>query len=416
MALLGNADLLKLVLLRSCALGAFQITVIAVSWQVYLLTGDSFYLGLIGLSQFLPVLVFAPLAGALADRMDRRRLSAFASLLGAVSTVILLALALSGQASFASIVAASMAIASGRAFAFPAQASMIPMVASREDLANAIALGSSVNKMSMILGPAVGGVLLTGGAEANYAVSAVMLLVSASLAVSIRARNAVAPGGRSQVGLGEMLEGLPFIRRRPLLLGVMSLDLAATLLGGATALLPYYVKDVLHAGPAALGLLRASPAAGAILTALLLVRFPVNRFAGKAMLVAAGVYGAGTVLFGLSAWLPLSVAALMIVGMADFISVIVRQTIVQLMTPDEMRGRVSAIAVTFINASNTLGQFESGAVAAVIGPVGSVVSGGIASMLVAVAWWRRFPEIAEVDLDSPELMDNARATDRKTIV
>jgi MFS family permease len=419
-AILGNRDLLRLVVLRSCALGAFQVTVTALAWQVYLLTGDPFDLGLIGLVQFLPVLLLAPLAGALADRMDRRRLSSLASLIGAISTAALLSMTLAGSAGFPVVALAAMAIATGRAFAFPAQAAMIPMVVRREELSGAIAFGSSMNKMAMIVGPALGGLLLTLGAAVNYGVAVAMLLTSSALALSIRT-NATAPGASRRansghVGLREMLGGLPFIWNRPLLLGVMSLDLFSTLLGGATALLPYYVRDVLHSGPATLGILRASPAIGAILVAALLVRYPVNRHAGKAMLGGTVGYGLATVVFGLSHHLWLSVAALMIVGMCDFVSVIVRQTVVQLATPDAMRGRVSAVAVTFINASNTLGQFESGVAAGLLGPVGAVVSGGVGSVAVALVWWKLFPDVSRVDLDQPQLAENAKATDRKTIV
>lgn len=413
--LLTNADLAKLVCLRAFALASFQITSIAISWQVYLFTGDALSLGFIGMVQFLPVLVLAPLSGTVSDRMDRRHVSAAASIGGCVATFVLIWASSRSQITLAPLLALLAIIATGRVFGFPAQSAMTPSIVARADLGRAITISSTANKIAMIGGPALGGLLLTAGPQANYAVSAALLATSALLSLSIRPFEQ--PRGEKQpISFAEMVRGVPFIFSRPLLLGAMSLDLFATLLGGATALLPIYVRDILHAGPEILGLLRSAPAIGAVAMAVILVRYPIGRHAGRIMLGGAAIYGLATIIFGLSVSLPLSVAALMIVGATDFCSTIVRQTVVQLGTPDEMRGRVAAVSAACINASNNLGQFESGAVAALAGPVGSVVIGGVGTLLIAFIWARRFPMLAHIDLSHEALADIARSTDRKTVV
>jgi len=251
------------------------------------------------------------------------------------------------------------------------------------------------SQAAIVVGPAVGGFVYVAGAQAVYAVCAALFAIAGALVAGVRYEHA--PAASRKVDAATLLAGVHFVRHRPVVLGAISLDLFAVLLGGATALLPIFAKDILHTGPWGLGLLRASPAAGAVAMSLLLTRWPIARRAGRVLLGAVALYGAATLVFGLSHWFGLSMAALVVAGAADMVSIVIRQSLVQLDTPDDMRGRVSAVNSVFIGASNQLGEFESGATAALLGPVGSVLLGGVGTLVVAGLWLKLFPALAQRD-------------------
>jgi predicted MFS family arabinose efflux permease len=283
-----------------------------------------------------------------------------------------------------------------RAFEMPAQQALLAGVVRPADFPRATAMSASAHQLATICGPAAGGLLYAAsGPGWTYLLAGLAVLGSALLVLLIRATQRVAARGR--VTLEVLLSGLVFLRARPALLGAVSLDMVAVLLGGATALLPIYARDILHTGPWGLGILRAAPAAGALAMSLLLAWKPLGRHAGRSMFRAVLVFGAATVVFGLSESLVLSCLALAVLGAADIVSVVVRQSLVQLGTPDEMRGRVAAVNSLFIGASNQLGEFESGVLAALLGPVAAVVLGGVGTMAVALLWMRWFPSLRAVD-------------------
>jgi MFS family permease len=372
-----------------------QMMMVALGWQMYELTGSAWDLGLVGLAQFLPALLLALPAGHVVDRHDRARV------LMVVLVVQALAAAALGGASHLHVVsrevvlAVSVVLGCLRAFQMPANQAMLPQLVGMAVLPRALALSSGAMQASIIAGPAIGGFVYALGAQAVYAFSA-LGFAAACLAMS-RVRLRPVERSREPANWGTLLAGLAFIRQRPVVLGAMSLDLFAVLLGGATALLPLYARDILHAGPVALGLLRSAPAVGALGMSVLLAHRPIQRRAGHWLLVAVGVYGLSMIAFGLSTSVLLSLLALAVSGAADMVSVVVRQTLVQLETPDSMRGRVSAVSAVFIGASNQLGEFESGVTAAWWGAVASVVAGGVGTVLVVAAWFKLFPELARRD-------------------
>ncbi|HEY0202004.1 MAG TPA: MFS transporter, partial [Burkholderiaceae bacterium] len=289
----------------------------------------------------------------------------------------------------------SILLGVARAFQMPAQQALIPMLVPPSMLPRAMAFSSSGMQVAIIGGPALGGVIFVAGAVAVYATCMVLFALGGMLLMWLRYN--YVPQAREPVSVRSLLAGVGFIWRRKVVLGAVSLDLFAVLLGGAVALLPMFAKDILHTGPWGLGLLRASPAAGALVMSVLLTRWPLERKVGRRLLCAVAVFGLATVVFGISHSLWLSMGALAVTGAADTISVVVRQTLVQLETPDAMRGRVSAVNSVFIGASNQLGEFESGATAALLGPVGATVLGGVGTLLVALCWLRLFPSLARRD-------------------
>jgi MFS family permease len=281
-----------------------------------------------------------------------------------------------------------------RAFQMPAQQALVPLLVPQRLLVRALALSSTGMEIAVIGGPALGGVLYVAGAIYVYSLCAVLMLAASALALAVHYRHMASHLATSWATL---FAGVGYVWRHKLILGATTLDLFAVLLGGATALLPIFARDILHTGPEGLGLLRASPAVGALLMSLVLARWPMQRHVGRRLLMAVGAFGLATVLFGLSTSLWLSIAALIATGAADCISVVTRSTLVQLETPDDMRGRVSAVNSIFIGASNQLGEFESGATASIWGPVGSVVVGGVGTLLVAGLWFKLFPALAQRD-------------------
>ncbi len=381
-------------LARLAGVMANQMLMVALAWHMYDITGSAWDLGLVGLFQFVPALLMTLPAGHLADRLHRGRIFAACMLLQAGVALLLVLATRGGFATRELILAISVVLGMARAFQMPAQQALTPLLVPQDLLQGAIALSSSGMQAAVICGPALGGVLYVAGATTVYASSLLLFLLAGGLTLVVRYRH---QASTLAANWGTVLAGVAFVWQRKVLLGATSLDLFAVLLGGATALLPIYARDILHTGPEGLGLLRAAPAAGALLMSIVLMRLPLKRHVGHRLLGAVAVFGLATVVFGLSSHFWLSLLALAITGAADNISVVTRLTLVQLETPDAMRGRVSAVNSIFIGASNQLGEFESGATAAWMGPVLSVVAGGVGTVLVAAAWLRLFPTLARRD-------------------
>jgi len=394
-ALLRRHDFVRLWFARLFGTAANQMVLVAVAWQMYDLTGSAWDLGLVGLYQFLPGLALVLLAGHVADRCHRGRLVAASLIVQALVAAILLAAAWGTWVSRELLLALSVVLGAARAFQMPAQQALLPSLVPASLLPRAMALGSAGMQVAVIGGPALGGAIYVAGAVAVYAVCAILLIAGCALVLDLRYEHQPPP--REPVSLRTLFAGIDFIWRRKVVLGAVSLDLFAVLLGGAVALLPIYAKDILHVGPAGLGALRAAPALGALLTSVLLTRWPIRSGAGTRLFAAVAVYGAATIVFGLSTDFVLSMLALAVCGAADMISVVVRQTLVQIETPDSMRGRVSAVNSIFIGASNQLGEFESGATAEWWGPVASVLVGGAGVIVVAALWLRMFPDLRRRD-------------------
>lgn len=380
---------------RLSGTAANQMLMVAIGWQMYDLTGSAWDLGLVGLMQFTPSLLLVLVAGHVLDRYHRARILAACMALQAGVAIALGLAATQGWASRELLLGLSIAIGTAKAFQLPAQQAITPLLVPPQMLPRALAFSSAGMQGAIIAGPAIGGFVYVAGATAVYASCAALFALGAALVLAVRYEHA--SSGPRGVTLETLLAGVRFVWQRPVVLGAISLDLFAVLLGGASALLPMFAKDVLHVGPWGLGLLRAAPAVGALTMALVLSRWPVQRRAGVVLLGAVAVYGAATLGFALSTWLALSMLMLAISGAADMVSVVIRQSLVQLETPDDMRGRVSAVNSVFIGASNQLGEFESGATAALLGPVGSVVLGGIGSMAIAALWVKWFPALAQRD-------------------
>jgi MFS family permease len=392
--LLDQQPFLRFWMARLFGVLANQMLMVAVAWHMYELTSSAWDLGLVGLFQFVPALLMALPAGHLADRWHRGRIFAACILAQAVVGVLLVASTHAGLTTRELILGLSVVLGMTRAFQMPAQQALTPLLVPQALLQRAISLSSVGIQIAIIGGPALGGLLYTTGATTVYATCVALSLLSAALTLTVHYRHVPAQGAAT---LASVLAGVSYVWHHKVLLGAMSLDLFAVLLGGATALLPIYARDILHTGPQGLGLLRAAPAMGALLMTLLLVRFPLQRHVGYKLLGAVAVFGLATLVFGLSSHFGLSMLALAVTGAADSISVVTRLTLMQLETPDAMRGRVSAVNSIFIGASNQLGEFESGATAALLGPVGSVVLGGLGTVLIAASWLRLFPALARHD-------------------
>jgi MFS family permease len=398
LALLRNADFTRYIAARFLGSLAVQMQTVAVGWQVYEVTRSPLDLGLIGLSQFLPFVLLILPAGHFADTRDRRRI-----LVGCYAILLLCSLLLwyfswRGLHSAWPVFGIMTLYGVARAFAMPASQALLPNLVAREHFGTAVAFNSSLWQVSTIAGPALGGLLYLAGAATVYATVAVLLAVSFVMLALLRGGSAV-PASENPAPLDRnaLLEGLRFVRRRRPVLGAISLDLFAVLFGGATALLPVYAADVLHVGPSGLGWLRAAPGIGAALTGLVLSAYPVTRRVGHWMFGGVIVFGLATLVFGYSTSFWISLAALTLLGAGDMVSVFIRHLLVQLETPDAIRGRVSAVNSVFIGASNELGEFESGVAAAWLGAVPAVVIGGGATLLVAIVWTRLFPELWRMD-------------------
>jgi len=378
---------------RFLVTAAAEMQAVAVGWQVYGLTGRALDLGLVGLAQFLPGVLLFLVAGHVADRVPRQRILQCCYLAFSMVSMLLLGLTWSGLASVWPIYAALVLNGVVRAFNGPASQAFLPAMQPEEHFPNAVAWAASIMQGAMVLGPMVGGLVYgwTGSPKAVYAGSAAGSLTGLVLVSMIRVKVAQRPRGTARLSV--VMEGLRYIWREKLVLGAISLDLFAVLLGGAVALLPIYAREILKVGPAGLGMLRSGPGAGAVIMAIVVAHWPMKKHAGAAMLWCVAGFGMLTVVFGLSRNLALSMAALVLVGACDMVSVIVRHTMVQLATPDEMRGRVSAVNMIFIGASNEVGQFESGITAHWFGTVPAVVLGGVGTVVVVAIWALIFPAL-----------------------
>jgi MFS family permease len=380
-----------------------QMLEVAIGWEVYALHRSPLDLGWIGLAEFIPMFVLALPAGHLADRLPRRLVFGAALTLGAGVGSGLAAVSASGQTSVAPYLALAAGSGTVMALGTPAARAMAPTLVPASVLPNAMALRTVAGQTGQVLGPALGGLLYAVSPVLVYLLAAGMCLVAAVLVVSVRGRAHVEAAGQAAAdrpeppGLARVLEGLRLVRQTPIILGAILLDLLAVLFGGAVALLPVFARSILHVGPAGLGALRAAPAVGALVAAVVITRRPIGRRAGRTLLAMVVVYGIAIIAFGLSRFFLLSLVALAVSGFADLFNVNIRITTVALATPDRLRGRVSAVEMVFISASNQLGAFESGLAAFLVGTVPAVIGGGVITVLIALSWRRFFPDLARVD-------------------
>ena len=396
-AVLKHRDFTLYLCARFFATIATQMIIMAVGWQVYHITGRVLDLGLIGLSQFLPFLCLVLFSGHVADQFDRRIILLICLCSYTACAFMLLSFALVKITTTLPIFGVLAIYGVTRAFLLPATQSFLPTIVPRDSLRNALPITSGANQVATIAGPSLGGILYAvaegslgrnSGAGVVYGAAAVLVILAIVMMALIRRRRQ--PANRSLLSWNTLLQGLRFVWHRKTVLGAISLDLFAVLFGGATALLPAYTRDVLHAGPEVFGYLRAAPGVGAGITALWLAFRPVSRHVGVTMLAGVAAFGAATVVFGLTQRFWVAMTALVILGIGDMISVFIRSLLVQLETPDEIRGRVSAVNAVFIGASNELGEFESGTTAAWFGLVPAIVVGGAATLVVTLLWARVF--------------------------
>jgi MFS family permease len=394
-ALLNHKSFLLFLLSRSFSRFSSQIAAVAIGWQVYDLTGSAFDLGMVGLVQFLPTLLLVFVAGHAADRYERKRVVQVCQLAEALTALFLAWGAYAGSLTVTQIFIATAVLGTAGAFESPTIAALLPLIAPEGSLQRATAISSGAAQLATITGPALGGLAYAIAPSVPYGLMTLFWLLGTVLTGAIRpAKSAVV---RDAATPADLFAGVRFVRNNPAILGTISLDLFAVLLGGATALLPIYARDILQAGPLGLGILRAAPAVGALLMTVVLARHTIKRRVGMRMFQAVIVFGVATVVFAVSHWMWLSVLALAILGAADTISVVIRFSLVQLSTPDEMRGRVGAVNFLFINASNQLGQFESGVTAALFGAMPAAALGGLGTIAIALLWMKLFPALRDVE-------------------
>jgi len=386
---------------RACSTLAFQIQAVAVGWQIYALTQSAFQLGMVGLAQFLPMVLLNLAVGHFADRHDRRRIVSICQFVEASAVAVLAIGSFSRLLGAPGIFAAVAVIGAARAFEGPTMQALVPGLVDELLVPQAIALSTSAFQTASIAGPAIGGFLYALGATAPYAVATALFLSAGLFSGLVRLARRLPH--REPATLKSVFSGIHFIRSRPVVLGAISLDLFAVLLGGATALLPIFAREILHTGPWGLGVLRAAPALGALSMSFTLAHRPLRGRAGHIMFFAVMAFGAATVVFGISHSIYLSLAALFVLGASDVVSVVIRQSLVQLQTPDAMRGRVSAVNSLFVGTSNQLGEFESGVTAAWFGTVPATVLGGVGSIVIAALWMGFFPGLRKLEtLRAPE--------------
>jgi MFS family permease len=378
---------------RVCTTFAVQVLAVSVAWLVYDLTRNPFHLGILGLVQFLPLLLLVLVTGAVADRFGRRRVMTTAVNVQLLCAVGMLVYAAMGPSSPVPVFVLLMLLAVGRAFFGPASQSLVVNLVPREDFANAVTWNSSAWQIASIAGPAVGGLLY--GISAMTAFGAACLMLVAASVLLLRIPEPPPPEQPRKVTFDSLFDGLRFIRKQPVVLGAISLDLFAVLLGGAVALLPVYARDILNLGPWGLGLLRAAPGVGALGMAAFLAMSPIRDHAGYLLLGCVALFGGFTAMFGISTVPWLSILLLALIGASDMVSVVIRETLLQLWTPDEVRGRVNAANMVFLGASNELGEFRAGLMAAWLGVVPAVVFGGVGSIVVASLWAWKFPQLRD---------------------
>ncbi|KPH09264.1 MFS transporter [Rhizobium acidisoli] len=377
-----------------------QIVSVAVGWQMYDQTGKAIYLGLIGLVQFLPSLLLMLVTGSVADRYNRRAIAALCSLVSALCTLALLVMTVMVTFTPLPVFAVLLIFGIERAFMSPAVQSLAPNLVPEHALSNAIAWNSSSWQLAAITGPVIGGLLYGVSATTAYTVAVIFSILGAALLYMIPKPEQKTTGEAKSWAM--ILGGFSFIRAEKVVLGAISLDLFAVLLGGATALMPIFARDILTLGPWGLGLLRAAPGLGAIVMAIFLAAYPLKHRAGVYMFIGVALFGLGTIVFGMSTNTEVSIAALALMGAADMVSVYVRESLIALWTPDQLRGRVNAVNMVFVGASNELGEFRAGTMASIFGAVPAVVIGGIGTLAVAAIWASSFPKLRRIDtLDAP---------------
>ncbi len=384
----------------------YQMMALVIGWKVYELTGSALDLGLVGLIQFVPAVVLTLAIGHAADRYDRRVIVRVAQGFYALAAIMITAALLNGVLTRNLLFAAVFMIGSARAFELPSASALVPALVPGPLIPRAIAAWTSANQVAVICGPAAGGLIYILSPVLVTAICVVFFTIAIVFVTLVEAK-APAPA-RNPPTIASVLAGFEFIRTRRRLLGVITLDLFVVILGGATALLPIYARDILSVGPVGLGLLRSAPAAGALITSIVLARQPVERHIGHKMFAVVAIYGVATIVFALSTSFPLSLLALALLGASDAVSIVIRFSLVQIETPDEKRGRVSAINYLFVGSSNTLGEFESGVVAAWLGAVPAVLIGGLGSLLVAGIWMMLFPDLRRIDRFEPADNKNGR--------
>lgn len=393
--LLTHQPFLLYFLTRNFSDFAYQMSAVAIGWQVYSMTGSAFMLGMAGLVQFLPTAILVFAAGHAADQYDRKRIVQICRLVKGLVSFFLAWGSFEGWLNVHHIFASVALLGVAGAFESPAAASLLPAVTPKGMLQEGAALSTGAFHLALISAPALSGLFYAIAPWVPYAIMAVCWLISAVLNGMMKLeRKAIA---KEPPTFKALFAGIHFVRSNPIILGAISLDLFAVLLGGATALMPIYARDILHTGPWGLGVLRGAPAIGALLMSGFLASYPLRRKVGTRMFQSLIVFGAGTIIFALSHDMILSVIALTIMGAADTISMVVRASLVQLGTPDEMRGRVSAVNFLFVNASNQLGEFESGVTAALVGVVPAAVLGGVGTILVAIQWMKIFPVLRHME-------------------
>jgi MFS family permease len=393
-ALLRHRSFLFFLSSRSLSRFSSQIGAVAIGWQIYDLTGSAFDLGMVGLVQFLPTALLVFVAGHAADRFERKRVVQLCQLAEALTALFLAWTTYAGWLTEVQIFIATFVLGIAGAFESPTTAALLPLIAPQGSLQRATAISSGAAQVATITGPALGGVALALAPSLPYGIMVLFWLLGAVLTGGIRTAPQAAVNSATP---DDLFAGVRFVRSNPAILGTISLDLFAVLFGGVTALLPIYARDILDTGPLGLGILRAAPAVGALLMTAFLARHTISRHVGMRMFQAVIIFGAATVVFALSHWMWLSVLALAILGAADTVSVVIRFSLVQLATPDEMRGRVGAVNFLFINASNQLGQFESGITAALFGAMPAAVLGGVGTIAIALVWMRLFPALRQVE-------------------
>ena len=393
--ILQNRFFVLFLLARVSSALAYQMLAVAVGWQIYAMTGSAFYLGLVGLVQFLPMFLLTLAVGHVADRYNRRLIASGAQFIQGLGVISLAFGTYSGWLGKETLLIIVFMIGAAHAFEGPPMQALLPSLVDAGVFPRATALAAAAFQGASIFGPMIGGFLYLAGPATVYGTIAILLLAASLLVFMIRMQQT--SSRREQVTLRSIFAGIAFIRSRPVILGAISLDLFAVLLGGATALLPVYAQKILHCGPEGLGTLRAAPGIGALIVSLYLARLPLRRQVGRIMLLAVMIFGIATVIFALSTSFTLSLIVLAILGAADVFSVVIRSSLIQLRTPDEMRGRVGAVNSMFIGTSNQLGEFESGLTAHWFGAVSAVIIGGVGTMVVVLLWIKLFPELMKVN-------------------
>jgi MFS family permease len=395
-ALLQNKSLRLLIAARISINFGYQMLTVAVGWQMYSLTNSAFYLGLVGLVQFMPVLLLTLFVGHLADRYDRRRIISISQMIEGLAIFILAFGSYSGWITKERFLMLIFFIAAAHSFQGPPMQALLPNIVTKENFPRAAALMSSVSQFAVIVGPGVGGMLYSFGPTLVYCITGTLLMVSSIVISQISLRKEELKKTEPAT-LKSLFAGITFIKSRPIVLGAISLDLFAVLFGGATALLPIYASKILMIGSVGLGILRSAPAVGALLMSAYLARNPLKQKVGRTMFIAVFCFGLATIIFAVSKSVVISFLALFMLGASDVISVVIRSTLVQLETPDNMRGRVSSVNTVFIGASNQLGEFESGLTASWFGTVPSALLGGIGTITIVLLWIRIFPSLVHIN-------------------